>query len=114
MLDYSLNIGPSEWMIIIFVALVLILGTGKLPGTAKKLGKVVSEYNKAKNEIQDQMKEVQNEVPQISGPVETEREKLEMIAKSIGVNAENKTDEDLRKMISAKMGQKKIDESENK
>ena len=45
-------------------------------------------------------------------PVETEREKLEMIAKSIGVNAENKTDEDLRKMISAKMGQKKIDESE--
>ena len=38
MLDYSLNIGGSEWMIIIFVAIVLILGTGKLPGVAKKMG----------------------------------------------------------------------------
>lgn len=114
MLDYSLNIGPSEWMIIIFVALVLILGTGKLPGAAKKLGKVVNEYNKAKYEIQDQMKEVKDEVPKISGPVETEREKLEMIAKSIGVKVENKTDEELRKIISTKMGQKKIDKPENK
>lgn len=80
MLEYSLNIGGSEWMIIIFVAVVLVLGTGKLPGAAKKMGKVVSEYNSAKNEIQQQMKEVTEEVPKISGPVETEREKLEMIA----------------------------------
>jgi len=36
MLDFSLNIAGSEWMIIIFVAIVLILGTGKLPGAAKK------------------------------------------------------------------------------
>ena len=72
------------------------------------------KYNKAKYEIQDQMKEVKDEVPKISGPVETEREKLEMIAKSIGVKVENKTDEELRKIISTKMGQKKIDEPENK
>jgi len=88
MLDYSLNIAGSEWMIIIFVAIVLILGTGKLPGAAKKLGKAVNEYNKAKNEIQDQMKEASDQVPKISGPVETEREKLETIAKSVGVNIE--------------------------
>jgi sec-independent protein translocase protein TatA len=84
MFDYSLNIGGSEWMIIIFVALVLILGTGKLPGAARKMGKAVNEYNKAKNEIQDQIKEATEETPKISGPVETEREKLEMIAKSAG------------------------------
>ena len=41
MLDYSLNIGGSEWMIIIFVAIVLILGTGKLPGVAKKWEKLL-------------------------------------------------------------------------
>ncbi|MBL7001677.1 MAG: twin-arginine translocase TatA/TatE family subunit [Nitrosopumilus sp.] len=111
MLDYSLNISGSEWMIIIFVALVLILGTGKLPGAAKKLGKAVNEYNKAKNEIQENMKEVTEEAPKISGPVETEREKLETIAKSIGVKVEGKTDEDLQKIISGKMGQKKIEES---
>ena len=114
MLYYSLNIGPSEWMIIIFVALVLILGTGKLPGVAKKLGKAVNEYNKAKNEIQDQMKEVTEESPKISGPVETEREKLEMIAKSIGVKTEGKTDKDLKDIIDNKMAQKQPDETENK
>jgi len=112
MFDYSLNIGGSEWMIIIFVALVLILGTGKLPSAAKKLGKVVNEYNKAKNEIQDQMKEVTDEVPKISGPVETEREKLEMIAKSAGVKIEGKTEDEIREGIASKMGQKRVDEPE--
>ncbi len=113
MFDYSLNIAGSEWMIIIFVAIVLILGTGKLPGAAKKLGKAVNEYNKAKNEIQENIKEVTEESPKISGPVETEREKLETIAKSIGVKVEDKTDDELRKIISGKIGQKKIDEPEN-
>jgi sec-independent protein translocase protein TatA len=109
MLDYSLNIGGSEWMIIIFVALVLILGTGKLPGAARKIGKAVNEYNKAKNEIQDQIKEATEETPRISGPVETEREKLETIAKSAGVKIEGKTDEELREGIASKMGQKRTD-----
>jgi len=111
MFDYSLNIAGSEWMIIVFVAIVLILGTGKLPGAAKKLGKAVNEYNKAKNEIQEQMKIGEEQTPKITGPVGTEREKLETMAKSMGVNVE-KTDDELRKMISEKMGQKK-DESEN-
>ena len=106
MIDYSLNIAGSEWVIIVFVALVLILGTGKLPGAAKKLGKAVNEYNKAKNEIQDQMKIGEEQSTKITGPIGTEREKLETMAKSMGVNVE-KSDEELRKMISEKMGQKK-------
>ncbi|MDH3311886.1 MAG: twin-arginine translocase TatA/TatE family subunit [Nitrosopumilus sp.] len=114
MLEHSLNVGGSEWLIIIFVALVLIFGTGRLPGAARKLGKAVNEYNKAKNEIQDHMKEVTEESPKISGPVETEREKLEMIARSAGVKVEGKTDEELRKSISDKIGQKRIDEVEKK
>ncbi|NNM02168.1 MAG: twin-arginine translocase TatA/TatE family subunit [Nitrosopumilus sp.] len=114
MFEHSLNVGGSEWLIIIFVALVLILGTGKLPGTARKLGKAVNEYNKAKNEIQDQMKDVTEDTPKISGPVETEREKLEMIARSAGVKVEGKTDEEIRKSIAEKIGQKRADEPEKK
>ena len=113
MFDYSLNIAGGEWMIIIFVAIVLILGTGKLPGAAKKLGKAVNEYNKAKNEIQDQMKIGEEQSPKITGPVGTEREKLETMAKSMGVNVE-KSDDELRKMISEKMGEKKKDDPETK
>ena len=113
MFDHSLNIAGSEWMIIIFVAIVLILGTGKLPGAAKKLGKAVNEYNKAKNEIQEQMKIGEEQSTKITGPVGTEREKLETMAKSMGVNVE-KSDDELRKMISEKMGEKKKDDPETK
>ena len=101
-------------MIIIFVAVVLVLGTGKLPGAAKKMGKIVSEYNNAKNEIQQQMKEVTEEVPKISGPVETEREKLEMIAKTSGIKVDDKTDDELQKEITSKMGQRTTDTTKTK
>jgi sec-independent protein translocase protein TatA len=114
MLNYSLNILGSEWIIIIFVALVLILGTNQLPSAAKKLGKAVNEFNKAKNEVQDQMKGISNTELDISGPLETERQKLEMIAKSLGINVAEKSDDELRKIISGKMGQKNTDKSENK
>lgn len=113
MFDYSLNVAGSEWVIIVFVALVLILGTGKLPGAANKLGKAVNEFNKAKNDIKDQMSQATKESPKISGPVESEREKLEMIAKSIGIQTKEKTDDQLRKIIADEIGHKKIDESES-
>lgn len=113
MFDYSLNILGSEWIIIIFVALILILGTNQLPSAAKKLGKAVNEFNKAKNEVQDQMKGISNTNLDISGPLETERQKLETIAKSLGINVAEKSDDELRKIISGKMGQKNTDKSEN-
>jgi len=112
MIEQSLNILGGEWIIIIFVALILFLGSSHLPGAAKKLGKLVSEYNNAKTDFQNQMKEVSNESVQISGPVENERQKNEVIAKSMGIKPEGKTDEQLKKLISDRMGQKKIDDTE--
>jgi sec-independent protein translocase protein TatA len=103
-IDYILNIGGSEWIIIIFAALVLILGTNKLPEAAKKFGKAMNEYKKAKDGIQDQMKDFSNENLKIDGPVESERQKLEMIAKNLGVDPKNKSDDELRNLISSKIG----------
>ncbi len=114
MIEYSLNIVGSEWIIIIFVALILFLGSGHLPGAARKLGKVVSEYNNAKTDVQNQLKEVSNDSVNISGPVENERQKNEIIAKSFGIKPEGKTDDDLKKLVADRMGQKKIDDSEKK
>ncbi len=113
MIESSLNIVGGEWVIIIFVVLILFLGTGHLPGAAKKLGKAVSEYNKAKSDVQNQLKEVSNDSVEISGPVENERQKNEIIAKSLGIRPDGKTDEQLQKMISDRIGQKKIDDPEN-
>jgi len=114
MFDSSLNIMGSEWIIIILVALGLILGTNQLPNTAKQLGRALSEFNKARNELQGQMKSITNQDLEISGPVETERQKLELIAKPLGINVLEKSDDELRKLIAEKLEQKKIDESKNK
>ena len=111
-LDYGLNIIGSEWIIIIFVALILLFGTNKLPEAGKKIGKMVGEYNKAKNEMQNQIKEYTNPNSKennisINGPVQTERQKLEYMAKSLGINIENKTDLELKQVIETKFGTSK-------
>ncbi len=114
MLDYALNVGGSEWIIIIFVVLVLILGTNKLPEAAKKIGKAVNEYKKAKNGFEEQIKDHTSENLKVDGPVENERRKLEMIAKNLGVEPKNKTDDELRNLISSKIGKQEDSTSKNR
>ena len=104
MLEYSLNIIGSEWLIIIFIVLILLLGTNRFPEAAKKIGKIVGEYNNAKNQVQNQMRDVTNENIEVSGPVKDERKKLEMMAKTLGVDSKNKTDKEIKKIIDDKIG----------
>lgn len=101
---HALNIAGSEWIIIIFIALVLILGTNQLPGAARKLGRAVNEYNRAKTGIQDRVNAATDGNIRVSGPVDTERQKLESIAKSLGMSPDEKSDEELRQTIADKIG----------
>ena len=106
-MEYFLNIMGSEWMIIIFVALILLFGTNKLPEAGKKIGKMVGEYNKAKTEMQNQIKDItKTEVdnPTIEGPVQSERQKLEKMAQILKIKTENKSDVELKDAIDAKFG----------
>ena len=50
------------------------------------------------------MKDFSKENLDISGPVKNEREKLDVIAKTIGVDSKNKTDDQLKRIITNKMG----------
>jgi len=104
-LEYSLNIIGSEWIMIIFIALILLLGTNRFPDAAKKIGRMVGEYHNAKNQIQNEMKDVTKENIEVSGPVKDERKKLEIMASHFGVDYESKTDDELKKIIDNKIGQ---------
>ena len=107
MLQHSLNIIGSEWIIIIFIAIILLLGTNRFPEMAKKIGKVVGEYNNAKNQIQNEMKDVTKENFEISGPVKDERKKLETMSNTLGIDFKDKTNDELKKIIENKIGQPK-------
>lgn len=101
-MDYSLNILGSEWIIIVFVALIALLGTNRLPEITKKIGRAVGEYNKTKNEIQSQLSGASANL-NITNPMQNERQKLEFMAKSLGIDYVGKTDDDLKKIITSKM-----------
>jgi sec-independent protein translocase protein TatA len=106
-----MNIAGTEWIIIILVGLVLLFGTKKLPQLSRAVGKAVGEYEKARLMFRREMEEASNpagsisRMPEITGPVSTEREKLETIANSLGIeNYAGLTDEQLRVLISRRMG----------
>ncbi len=109
MIEYSLNIIGSEWIIIIFVALILLLGTNRFTEAAKKIGKIVGEYKKAKDTVEKQIQDTTKENFEISGPVQNERQKLDIMSKTLGIDSKNRSDEDLRKIIKNKIGQSEND-----
>lgn len=102
----TLNIVGGEWVIIVFVALVLILGTNKLPEAAKKLGRAVNEYNRARDGIGDSMRDFSGHDMRVDGPVQTERQKLEAISRSLGMDPAGRTTDELREMISSRIGKR--------
>lgn len=113
--SYALNIAGSEWFII-FVVIIIFIFPKKIGSISKTIGKFVGEYEKAKGKIMEQKNmfvsdasmttATNNQVykgPQIQRPISSEREKLEIIAKSLNINSENMIDDELRNLISFKL-----------
>ena len=105
MLDFSLDIIGNDWVIIIFVAIILLLGTKRLPEASRKIGKIIGEYNKTKNVVQNEFQNAKRDFSiSVEGPVISERQKLETMAKSLGIDFTDRTDNDLRELITSKLG----------
>jgi len=105
-----MNIAGTEWIIIILLGMILLFGTKRLPQFSRTMGKVVGEFEKAKNTFRREMEEAAdparsiNRIPRITGPVASEREKLEKIANSLGIDDyAGLNDEQLRLLISKRM-----------
>jgi sec-independent protein translocase protein TatA len=95
----------NDWIVIAFVALIMLLGTKRFPGASRKIGQIMGEINKTKNIVQNEYQKAKGDfsIP-VQGPVASEREKLEIMAKTLGIDHTNKTDDDLRNLIASKLG----------
>ncbi len=105
MSDFSLTIMGNDWIVIAFVALIMLLGTKRLPDASRKLGRMMGEVNKTTNLIHNEYQKSKGEfgIP-VQGPVTSEREKLEVMAKTLGIDYSSKSDDDLRSLIASKLG----------
>jgi sec-independent protein translocase protein TatA len=88
-----------EWIIIIVVIVMLFLGVKKIPQLARSFGKASAEFQKSKIEASRELERLkyQTDVSNI------DREKLETIADTLGIDYSNKNDEELRNAINKEM-----------
>ena len=61
--------GGMEWVVIIF-AILLLFGGRKIPELMKGLGSGIREFNKAKNDVSEQLKEGMKEPSKSDKPDE--------------------------------------------
>ena len=52
---------PSDWVIIIIVALVLFFGSSKIPELFRSMGKAVGEFKKGRLEAELEMQQMQQQ-----------------------------------------------------
>ncbi|MDI9645392.1 MAG: twin-arginine translocase TatA/TatE family subunit [Archaeoglobales archaeon] len=86
--------GPQEWVMILLVIL-LLFGASKLPEVARSLGKSVGEFKKAQKEAEMELREFEKQIREGKYQSKERREKLEKIAKDLGIDPEGKSDDEL-------------------
>ena len=109
--ELEMNIGGSEWAVIIILGLILLFGSKKLPEISRTFGRMLGEYEKSKQLLREEIEEATktmsttnyNRGLKITSPIVSERQKLEIIANSLGIDHMGKTDEQLRSMILKRM-----------
>ena len=90
-----------EWIIVGAIILALFFGVKKIPELAKSFGRASGEFEKAKIEMR-------REVERAKSTDTAERQKLESIAGTLGINYTGKTDDEFRQAI-AKNIEKKLE-----
>src|SRR5918996_299193 len=93
-----------EWIFIVVIVVVLIFGAKKIPDLARGFGKATTEFEKARIEAKRELREIKNAGTSSSSSSTTtntaaNREKLESIADTLGIDYTDKDDEQLRLAI---------------
>jgi|SRR5690242_16072395 sec-independent protein translocase protein TatA len=84
-------VNGAEIIIIVVVIAVLFLGAKKIPEIARSFGRASSEYQKSRIEAKREMQQIKNQ-----DRANIDREKLESLADTLGIDYSTKNDEELR------------------
>ena len=90
--------GGYEWILIIFVIIIVIFGAKKIPEIARSFGKATSEFEKARIQAKNELDKIKNEDKNEDS---LSREKLESIADTLRIDYLGKDDESLKMDIDA-------------
>ena len=82
---------------------MLFLGVKKIPQQARSAGKASAEFQKSKIEANRELERLKDRID-VS---DIDREKLETIADTLGIDYSNKNDEELRNAINKEVGRER-------
>ena len=92
---------PIEWLIVVAVILLLFGSTKKIPEFARNLGKATGEFKRGQMELENEIKKAMN--PQPASPSAEKPLDYAEVARGLGIDPSNKTQEQLTKEIAEKL-----------
>ena len=98
-----------EWVILVVIIIVVFFGVKKIPELAKSIGRARTEYEKSRIEAKRELQNIKSEYKQRDGSNSEaqDREKLEEIAETLGIDYTNKNSDELRTAIEAEIAKGK-------
>ncbi|SRR6266849_3973636 len=103
-------VNAAEWIIIILIIAVVIFGAKKVPELARSFGRATTEFEKAKIEAKKELQRVKDLGTTTTAATATnvqDREKLESVANTLGINHSEMSDDELRSAIQAEINKDK-------
>ena len=106
-------VNATEWIIIIVIIAVVIFGAKKVPELARSFGRATTEFEKAKIEAKKELQRVKDLGTTATSTTSTtatnvqDREKLESVANTLGINYSEMSDDELRSAIQAEINKDK-------
>lgn len=97
-------VNGAEIIILVVVIAALFFGVKKIPELARSFGRASTEYEKARIEARREIQQLRNQNNTITN---IDREKLESIADTLGIDYSSKNDEDLRASIETEINRSK-------
>ncbi len=92
-------VNALEWIIIIAIIAVVIFGAKKIPELARTFGRAPTEFEKARLEAKKELQKIKDSgtTPEVD-PLQN-REKLESVAMTLGIDHSQMSDDELRSAI---------------